>query len=334
MNTFEVLGPPGGPHAIPAMYPRSGPAGGVMYPLGAPGQQSHSFGAVRWTRSRGVPSRIRRLIQRGYTSSAQRRARRRPARRQYSTRRPDPNAAARRRSEAAARRARGQRRRSQAAARRAASRGWRQAYYQQTGRMPPPGMRREIERVNIEVARLKAATAARRKAEAQRKAQIRAGLHPIFTTKQPAANAGIREWEAYYKATGTAFLPGQRSKVEYREKTAFSKATGHKFYVPRSFSRVSRVGVRRGVRWMFAVAYRGNTMPYWDLWYYRKKTADQIARMVAEDYRREVGRRVQLTEKNIRERESWQDAGRPGPAPRIDYREGLTTPITPARIYA
>lgn len=322
MLTVEIVAAHKVPHVIPVFYPGQSVSWGNRdaYPFGATGQ-GDPFGAIRRRPSRRIPARVRRRVSGRARSYLRRSTPARPARRQYSRRRADPAAAARGRADAA-------RRRSEAAARRASSGGWREAYYHRTGRQPPAGMRRRIERANIAVARRKAAAAARKKADEERRARV--AVHP----QRPAANAGIREWEAYYKATGTRLAPGQRRKIEQREKNAFFRATGANFFVTSDFMKTARVGRRRGVAWMFSVAYFGRTMPYWNLWYDKKKTAKEIAAMVAADYMKEIKRRVALGDKYRVELEAWQDAGRPGARPRIDPREGLHSPITAPRTYA
>jgi hypothetical protein len=188
-------------------------------------------------------------------------------------------------------------------------------------------MRERIERSNIEAEERKAETAARKRVEAERKARV--AVHP----RRPAANAGIREWEAYYRATGTTLSASHRRKLEQREKSAFYRTTSTTFFIDKSFTQQSGVGVRRGVRWMFPAAYGRDSMPYWDLWFDKRASAREIGRRVAADYKREIMRRVAVKTKYQTEREAWQDAGRPGPAPTIDPREGIDSPITPPKIY-
>ncbi len=154
--------------------------------------------------------------------------------------------------------------------------------------------------------------------------------------KRPAESAGIRAWEAYYRAVGfSPPSPSQRRKLEKREKDEFARATGRNYFIPRSFTQTSGLGVKRGVTWMFATAYDGD-MPYWDEWIDNptKSTGERIAKKVAADYKREILRRVAIQAKHRTEREAWYDAGRPGPRPTIDPDEGIYSPIAPARTYA
>jgi len=279
-----------------AIGPPGLPQRETMYP---------AIGAIPWTTSRRIPLQLRQRTRRGVTSSAQRTRAAALARQQAA------------KAKAAAR----------AAARKAASPRSYQSYFRRRGRAAPAGMRQRIERANIEIARRKAATAARRKAEAERRARV--AVHP----RRPAPNAGIRAWEAYYKATGTTLSASQRRTLERREKTAFARATGTVYFIPKSFTQQSQVGVRRGVTWMFPVAYGKDSMPYWDLWFDKRASAVEIGRKVAEDYKREIMRRVAVMTKYRAEREAWQDAGRPGPAPRVEARAGIDSPITPPKMY-
>ena len=266
-----------------------------------------AFGAVVWRSSSSLPSQLQEQIQRGVTSST-----------------PPTTIAPPMTAEQALAIAR-----QKAAEQRAASTRSYETYVKSSVTPPPAGLSERIAQANIEVEKRKAATAERNRVEAERIAKL------FVPPKTPAANAGIREWEAYYKAVGmTPPSPAHRVKLELGEKTAFARATGGIWFIPQSFTQQSRVGVSRGVTWMFPVAYGKDSMPYWDLWFDKKATASQIGAMVAEDYKREIMRRAAIQAKSITEREGWQDARKPGPGPTIDPHEGIHSPITAPKTYS
>ena len=168
--------------------------------------------------------------------------------------------------------------------------------------------------------RMAAERAAKKSAEAEAQARI----------PQAPKNGNLREWEQYYAKQGITLPTRAREKLARREQKEFYRQVAGKKYLPKEFGKISGVGVRAGVSWMFSAAYQGETMPYWELWYDKRATASQIARMVATDYQKEIMRRVGLKAKHVQEREAWQEAGKVAPKPTIDPREGLET-VTRAR---
>ena len=152
--------------------------------------------------------------------------------------------------------------------------------------------------------------AARRKAEAAAR-------------KPPGKSEGIRKWEAHYNRAGVTMPGSVRETVERRDKSQFFKAVaGRQFFQEK--------GYRPGVEWMFNAAYGGKTMPYWDAWYDRRMTAQEIGGRVAADFVRALERQEAANVQYTKAVDVWYDAGTPGPRPTatVSQRE---LPELPAR---
>jgi len=172
------------------------------------------------------------------------------------------------------------------------------------------------QRLLAEARARSAAGIARKKAQREAARAARAARSRRIAAKSPPANtkAGVSAWQAYYQRIGKQIPQAALETIQRGEKKTLMKAVRSKFWVSREAAALSRVGRRPGISWMFAVAYGGD-MPYWDDWYNKTMTAEQIARRVAADYEAEIRRRVVVQEQNVRRREAWQDTGKVGPKP-------------------
>ncbi len=179
-------------------------------------------------------------------------------------------------------------------------------------------------------AKARAEQAAAKVAEQEKAARIKA-----HTGAAPTSKAGLREWEAYYQQIGRKLPERSKAMLVRGDKARLYTAVAGKTYVSREAAAASGVGTRPGITWMFQAAYGGGDMPYWDLWYDRKATAEQIGRMVAADYGKEIMRRVGLRNERNRAQEVWEDTGRQGQRPTIDPRaqpgasQPLLAPVAP-----
>ncbi len=158
------------------------------------------------------------------------------------------------------------------------------------------------------MARKKAQRKAAREARALRKQRIAAKRAPR------SVKAGVRAWREYSARTGVKVSDAGMETVRRADKMALMRAVRGKLWVTKDVGRLSKVGIRPGISWMFQVAYGGN-MPYWEDWYNKTMTATQIAKRVAADYVAEIQRRTVVQAQNIRRREAWQDTGKVGPKP-------------------
>lgn len=166
---------------------------------------------------------------------------------------------------------------------------------------------------------------------ARSRAQIAAREAAIKAASSPAADAGIQEWETYYRSIGKTLTPTQTQSIQRREKADFYKQTSGRKYLSDEIGAISRVGVGLGVTWMFATAYNGD-MPYWDLWFDGRATAYQIAQMVASDYTKEILRRDALQKADRAATFAWEDAGKIGPPPSFDPNAGMEATSAPVTL--
>ena len=118
-----------------------------------------------------------------------------------------------------------------------------------------------------------------------------------------------------------------RSTIQRRDKREFYKAVSGKRFIAKQAGK----NYRLGVTWMFPVAYAGETMPYWDAWYDRRMTANEIGNQVAADFRAEIARREAVRAENRRIFELWDEAGQVGPRP---VRTAHLTTVPPAGLPA
>ncbi len=147
--------------------------------------------------------------------------------------------------------------------------------------------------------------------------------------KPPAKRAGIKAWEAYYAKQRVAMPSTVRSTQERYDQAKFYAAVAGRSYLSADVIKAAGVGNTQGVARLFAVAYGGQTMPYWDAWYDRSMSAQQIAARVAADYSAEILRRVQVQAQNRAARELWQDTGKQGPQPIASRKLLPTLPAIP-----
>ncbi len=148
-----------------------------------------------------------------------------------------------------------------------------------------------------------------RRAEKKRQATLRAKR--IAASSPPSKNAGVRAWEAYYSRIGREIPSTVKATTERSDQAAFYRAVSGKKYIRKA----PGINPRRGVSWMFATAYNGQTMPYWEEWYSKSMSANEIGLLVAADYAREIKRRIAVQAQNRAARELWQDTGKAGPKP-------------------